>query len=86
MKIITDFEAEADYIGVYYAARAGYDISEVASLWRRIAVRNPVSIHLEGTTHPSSAIRFLAIEQTVLEIDDKRRKGESIVPNIIQND
>jgi len=38
-----EFEAEADYVGVYYAARAGFDVSGVAKLWRRMAARNPPS-------------------------------------------
>ncbi len=29
------FEREADYVGAYYAARAGYDISGAAEVWRR---------------------------------------------------
>lgn len=77
-----DFEAEADYAGVYYAARAGYDVSGVADVWRRMASRNPASIHLAGTTHPSSAIRFVAIEQTAAEIADKQSRGLRLVPNL----
>ena len=76
------FESEADYAGVYFAARAGFDVSRVANVWRRLALRNPESIDRAGTTHPSSAIRFAAIEQTVAEISDKLRLGLPIVPNL----
>ena len=75
-----EFEAEADYVGVYYTARAGFDVSNVANLWRRMAANNPRSIHLAGTTHPSTAKRFLAIEQTASEIAKKKSSGKPLVP------
>jgi len=77
-----DFEAEADYVGVYYAARAGFDVSEVAKVWRRMAASNPASIHLTGTSHPSSAKRFLAIEKTWDEIREKMVAGLSLRPEL----
>ncbi|MBI5162709.1 MAG: M48 family metalloprotease [Magnetospirillum sp.] len=77
-----EFEGEADYVGVYYAARAGYDVSNAAQLWRRMGVVHPASIHLEGSTHPSTAKRFMAIEETVKEIDGKRSRGEALVPDM----
>ncbi len=75
-----EFESEADYIGAYYAARAGYEVRGSADLWRRMAVRNPQSIHLAGTTHPSTAVRFLAMEQTTTEIAAKQRDGRPLLP------
>lgn len=76
-----DFEAEADYIGVYYAAAAGYDVKEAAKLWRRMGAAHPSAIHLDGTSHPSSAKRFVAIEKTVKEIQLKKDSGEPIEPS-----
>jgi hypothetical protein len=75
------FESEADYAGLYVAARAGYDITGAANLWRRMAVEHPGSIE-EGflASHPSTPKRFLAIERTIKEIDDKRTRGEPLVP------
>ncbi len=81
-----EFEAEADYVGVYYAARAGYDISDVAHLWRRMAARHPGSIDLAGTTHPSTAKRFLAIEATRDEILAKKAAGEPLEPDMVPID
>jgi len=80
-----EFEAEADYVGVYYAARAGFDVSGVAKLWRRMAARNPGSIHLSGSTHPSSAKRFIAIEKTAEEVTAKKTKGEALVPETVED-
>jgi predicted Zn-dependent protease len=78
-----DFESEADYVGLYLAARAGYDISESANFWRRMAVENPASIEKSySNTHPSSPERFLAIEKAVNEINGKKQLGMPLVPNI----
>lgn len=74
------FEAEADYVGLYHTARAGYNISSAPNLWRRIAASNPGAIHLAGSTHPSTAKRFLALEATVKEINAKKARGEKLIP------
>lgn len=76
-----DFESEADYIGLYYAARAGYGIEEAPNLWRRMGADNPDSIHLAGTTHPSTAKRFLALKKAVAEIKRKQKDGAPLYPN-----
>ena len=75
-----DFEAEADYVGVYHVARAGYDVKSAASFWRRMAVAHPKGIHLAGSTHPSTATRFLAIEKAAEEVDRKRAGNAPLVP------
>jgi len=75
-----DFESEADYVGTYYAARAGYDISQAKALWRRMAATHPAGIHLEGGTHPSTAKRVLAIADTQQEIERKKAAGQPLVP------
>ena len=75
-----DFEAEADYVGVYHAARAGYDVGPAASFWRRLGAEHPKAIHLLGSTHPSTAKRFLAVEQAVEEFQMKKAKGLPLVP------
>ena len=75
-----EFEAEADYVGVYYAAKAGYDTKKAAYFWRRMAAAHPRAIGLQGTTHPSSAKRFLAVEAATKEIAGKRARGEPLVP------
>ena len=77
-----EYELEADYAGVYYAARAGYDVSEAADFWRRMAVEHPGSIDFRGISHPSTAIRFLAIEGTVKEINEKETSELPIIPNL----
>ena len=76
-----EFEAEADYVGLYYTARAGYDIENVADLWRRMAVENPGAITL-ATTHPSTSTRFVALEAARDEIEGKRKEGKELKPEM----
>ena len=74
------FESEADYVGLYHTARAGYDINNAPNLWRRMAASNPGAIHMAGGSHPSTAKRFLALEATVKEIKGKKSRGEELTP------
>jgi len=76
-----DFEAESDYVGAYYAARAGYDVSGAVYLWRRMGADNPAAIHLAGTSHPSTAKRLLALKKTQEEIEAKRAAGLPLLPD-----
>ncbi len=75
-----EFEAEADYVGVYHAGRGGYDLRGAASFWRRLGAAHPKSIHLAGSTHPSTAKRFLAIEQALSEFERKSRNNLPLIP------
>ena len=76
-----EFEAEADYVGVYHAARAGFDVARAASFWRRLSVAHPQGIHLAGSTHPSNAKRFLAVEKAAREVARKRAQNLPLVPD-----
>lgn len=77
-----EFEAEADYSGLYILARAGMDISNAANLWRRMAAEHPGSIYAQyGASHPSSPERFIAIESAALEIKNKLASGQALAPN-----
>lgn len=76
-----DFESEADYVGLYLTARAGFDISRAPNFWRRMGVKHPGSIRSNhAATHPATPYRFVALEQTVKEISDKKAKGLPLTP------
>jgi hypothetical protein len=75
------FEREADYFGCYYAARAGYDVSGALGFWRKIALENPNSIRL-AASHPTSPERFVLMQQTIAEIEDKQRRHLPLVPEL----
>lgn len=75
-------EADADYMGLYLAARAGQEIGDASVFWRRMAIEHPGNI--QGNmlaTHPSSPERAAMIEQAVREIRGKRVDGEPLFPN-----
>src|SRR5262249_54146069 len=67
-----EFEAEADYVGLYIMANAGIPISNAPNFWRRMAVAHPASIKTNhSASHPSTAQRMVALGETVKEIDAK---------------
>lgn len=81
MMFSQEFESEADYVGLYFSARAGYDINNVEQFWRRMAAENPRSIRF-AYTHPNTAERFLGIAAARNEIALKLSNGQSLRPNM----
>jgi Zn-dependent protease with chaperone function len=73
------FEREADYVGAYYAARAGYDIAGAEEIWRVLGQAHPDSIRF-ATTHPTSPQRFIQMREVAAEIADKKRRRLPLVP------
>lgn len=77
-----NFEAEADYVGLYILANTGVEYVETPGFWRRMAAEHPSSIKGSyGTTHPSTSERFVKMEATVKEIQQKQVAGEPLQPN-----
>lgn len=83
-----DFEAEADYVGLYIYARAGYQIGDASRLWRLLATKNLGSLFGDkssfGQTHPSSPERYVAMDKVIEEIKAKQAAGEELLPNFKQ--
>jgi len=76
-----EIEAEADYVGTYMLAKAGYQIDDAAYFWRKVATENPSNIKGSyAALHPSTPERFAGIENTVMEIKKKQESGEILVP------
>jgi len=73
------FEAEADYVGLYYMVRAGYDPSGVEDFWRRLALQSMRPIG-RAKTHPAYPTRSVQIKATRAEIEAKQAAGEPLVP------
>lgn len=73
------FESEADYIGLYYMARAGYDPDNVEDLWRRLALQSLRGIG-RSKTHPAYPLRSVQIEATRAEISTKQAAGDPLIP------
>jgi hypothetical protein len=76
-----EFEADSDYMGLYMAARAGFDINMAPNFWRRMAVEHPGSIKKNYmATHPSTPERAAALRETIEEIEEKLRGGMPLAP------
>jgi len=74
------FEAEADYVGLYVMAKAGYQVNGVADFWRRMAALHPGSIATNhGASHPATPERFLSIEKSAVEINNKLIANKPLV-------
>lgn len=78
-----DFEKEADYVGMYVVARAGYDMSKAGNLWRRLSIEEPEGIY-NSVTHPSNPERFVALQKTIYEINYKRQHHLPLLPDFKQ--
>jgi predicted Zn-dependent protease len=77
----SDFEREADYIGLYVMTRAGYDIKKAPQFLRRMSVEEPEGIY-NSVTHPSNPERFVALQKTISEIEFKRRHNIPLLPDM----
>jgi predicted Zn-dependent protease len=63
-KFDRDQEREADLYSLIWAHKAGFDISVVTDLWRRMAIEVPESVETGFlSSHPSSAERLLSLER-----------------------
>jgi hypothetical protein len=80
-----EFEFEADYLGLYMLARAGFDIGVAPNLFRRMGVEDPSSqIKNYFSTHPSTPERAVAMTQTIAEIQGKAGQQEALLPKNLE--
>jgi Zn-dependent protease with chaperone function len=75
------FEREADYVGAYYAARAGYDLAGTEEVWREMGLKHPDSIRF-ARTHPTTPTRFIQMQKVAAEIAGKKARGEPLTPDL----
>lgn len=78
-----DFEQEADYVGLYILARAGFKLSDAPYFWRAMSSANPDSIY-SSVTHPSNPERFVSMQKTIAEIEQKKQAKQAILPNFVK--
>lgn len=72
-------ELAADRLGLYLAARAGYDVSGAADFWRRFG-RNNLRARWTQWGHPSANSRADALEAVIADIAAKQRAGQELLP------
>jgi membrane-associated protease RseP (regulator of RpoE activity) len=81
-------EIQADRLGLYLAARAGYDIAVAPEFWDRVAVEQPWSLsddveHYGGSRVPPHGYmpsRAAAVRRVVAEIEEKNERGLPLLP------
>jgi len=76
-------ESEADALGLYLAARAGYDVAAATDFAQRLGAEFPLALE-ERAAHlrPSSAARSIAWANSLREIAEKLERGEPLEPSI----
>lgn len=78
-----EFEAEADYVGMYMLARAGEDVDRAPDFWRRMASANPANIRgSHSASHPSPPERFVTLESVADEIALKLDRDTPLFPEM----
>jgi beta-barrel assembly-enhancing protease len=74
-------ESQADYVGAYLMARAGYDLDAVRRVWKRLERIESTQVQQGAEPahlHPPTRERLAAFEATLREIDAKRRAGQPL--------
>lgn len=74
-----DKETQADRVGLFLAARAGYDTRVAPAFWRRFGAAN-WRVRYPQLRHASAEARARALEQVQIEIDAKRARGGPLLP------
>lgn len=72
-------EQQADRVGLYLAARAGYDPAVAAPFWRRFGESN-WRVRFPQIGHASAGSRAAALEEVQREIEAKQRAGAELAP------
>lgn len=80
-----DAEYEADYVGVYLAARAGLEFERAPEFFRKLALLTPSAINRDST-HPRLASRLVTQEAAVAEIRKKMALGQPLIPEFKRDD
>lgn len=79
------FEHEADYVGLYILARAGYKIEDAPDFWRMMSQAQPDAVYV-SSSHPNNPARTIAMGKTVAEIRAKQRAKQPLIPNLRPQD
>lgn len=77
-----DFEREADYVRLYYLARAGRPLPEARNAFRLMTIESGGGglTAAYGSSHPSNPERFVRLRSAEEEILEKLDSGKSLIP------
>ena len=77
-----EFETEADYIGLYYMARAGYPVTKGAEAQRLMGIIATGQVNEANflSSHPDSITRFLRLNKTVKDIENANKPMSDVMP------
>jgi hypothetical protein len=75
-----DFEREADYVSLYALTLADLSIDAAPTFWRHMGKADPKSIGF-AHSHPTTAERFVRMEQGITEIQQKVASKQPLQPN-----
>lgn len=72
-------EYEADALGAWLVARAGYDVNAIQTFWTRFEDRTNAGVFADGT-HPPKKKRLAAIAAVIAEITASQAQGGPLTP------
>ena len=76
------FETEADYMGLYYIARAGYPVEKGAEAQRLMSIIGNKQVNQANflSSHPDSITRFLRLNKTIKDIKNSGKPMAEVIP------
>jgi hypothetical protein len=76
-----DFETEADYLGTYMMARAGFDYESALAFWQKLALALADSdVAIERYSHPFQPDRLRVFDKASREIRKKQESNIELMP------
>lgn len=75
-----EFEAEADYLGLYLFVRAGGDMEQAREVFDVFSRESPAAIYTRST-HPLTPERLARLAAAMREINLKQQSGDKLLPN-----
>ncbi len=76
---IKETETEADYWGMYFLVRAGFDGNRAIEFWDRYEAKTNKGILADGT-HPGKKERLAFVRRVLADIREQQREDAPLVP------
>lgn len=79
-KILRDFERQADRLGIFMTARAGYAYAHAPEFWRNLSASAGLGAWI-ASSHPTPGNRQANAATVVAEIEALKSRGEPLIPD-----